>query len=174
MLFDHDYILKEDIEYRESKVNKLSEDGKIVKDVDFSSRRSLESILRITIDLPFHIKEWIKDSLPGCHIPRQWTLLKYKKGDFFIEHIDKNLGDRLTIYGKQFHIATILLFPPKSFSRYEGGELIVKYDSDEMTFIADETRWTCVFFKLKTWHRVEPITDGTRYVFKASIFENYL
>lgn len=173
MLFDFEYDFSVPVEYKESKVNRRDDNNVLVREVDFSFRSSLESIERITIDLPDHISSQVLREFPNCHVPRKWILLKYKEGDFFNEHVDKNLGDRMTVYGRQFHIASILLFPPKNSSRYEGGELIIKYPDEERIIIADETKWTCVFFRLNTWHRVELITSGTRYVFKGFIFENY-
>lgn len=173
MLFESNFDFNQSIEYKKSKVYTYDSEKNLSGDLDFSFRISLESINRFVLDLPDEVKEYINENFPKSHIPRKWMILKYGEGNFFNEHVDKDHGDRMTKYGKQFHVASILLFPPKNLSNYEGGELVINYNDGKKVIVADDEKWTCVFFKLGTLHHVKIITKGTRYVMKGFIFENY-
>lgn len=167
-----DTFEKEIIEYKKSKINSINENGILINTYDNTFRSSIESIDKTTFVLPSAVKEALISKYPKVHIPRKWIILKYIKGDFFLKHKDKDIGIRDTIYGKQRHIASILLFPPKKNSQYDGGELIIYNDIDEKVIVADDELWTCVFFELGIIHEVKNIISGERVVLKGFLFEN--
>ena len=100
---------------------------------------------------------------------RTWTLIQYDEGDQFVKHKDGRSSDEYDV-----HFGTLLLFPPKSFSKFEGGELVF-YDTEDTDKIYTIIRpnefdsWTLVAFPLNVFHECRVISNGTRYVFKSKI-----
>jgi len=100
-----------------------------------------------------------------------FELLKYDVGGFFLKHKDKLIEsstDRLA------HTHMCLLYPPNNGSDYEGGDIIFYDDVNKKKYLLEPskfTTWTFVFFNRDVLHEVTPVTQGTRYVFKAPIFE---
>lgn len=95
--------------------------------------------------------------LPLLLLPSKYfDLLKYEEGDFFKPHQDSKSND--------YHIGTILIYPPKNICDYEGGELYLP--KEDITIKAYENDWSMVLLHINTLHEVKPITKGTRYVFK--------
>lgn len=100
--------------------------------------------------------ENIKPNLNRYGLGLYLSLLKYEKGDFFNKHVDGK-----SCHG---HVGTILIYPPKCESDYEGGDLILDND---IVITADEHEWKIVILNLNVSHEVSKITSGTRYVFKC-------
>jgi len=95
--------------------------------------------------------------VPLYFLPSKYfDLLKYEEGDFFKAHQDSKSND--------YHIGTILIYPPKNICDYEGGELYLS--KEDITIKAYENDWSMVLLHINTLHEVKPITKGTRYVFK--------
>jgi len=81
--------------------------------------------------------------------------LQYQKGMYYDYHIDNN-----PIGGINAHYSvTCFLDDPNN---YEGGELVVKIGDVETTF--KEKAGTCVIYPSGCWHKVNPVTKGTRNV----------
>jgi len=103
-----------------------------------------------------------------------FSLLKYEKGDFFLNHRDSNLSNKID----GVHEYTCLIFCPygEDYETLEGGELILKHPEGlyEIKFDpAVETRrkhFVMVIFSIDMYHEVLPIIKGTRYVFKQPLF----
>lgn len=93
---------------------------------------------------------------------KYYDLLKYEKGDFFKEHQDSKYNE--------YHIGTILIYPPKKESNYEGGELYLP--KENITIKAFDNEWSIVILHINTLHEVKPITSGIRYVFKQKFIIN--
>jgi hypothetical protein len=94
------------------------------------------------------------------------SLIKYEVND----HFDSFHYDTFT----NKCIGTILIFPPNTINRFEGGDLIFKdEDEDENSEIIIEpskfTEWTIVAFG-KQLHKCTKVTSGVRYVFKANLY----
>ena len=96
---------------------------------------------------------------------RRWRALRYTEGGFFAAHTDSAM--------EPGHVATLILIPPKSYSDYEGGELVVHHGPDhcpsgsasfqQQTIAAHPEHFTLVALPLGTLHEVAPVTRGTRY-----------
>ncbi len=81
--------------------------------------------------------------------------LQYKKAMYYDYHIDNN-----PIGGINAHYSvTCFLDDPDT---YEGGELIVKIGDVETSF--KEKAGTCVIYPSGYWHKVNPVSKGTRNV----------
>lgn len=101
-------------------------------------------------------------------------MLKYEKGDFFLNHHDSNLTNKID----GVHEYTCLIFCPygEDYETLEGGELILKHPDGlyEIKFDpAVETRhghFVMVIFSIDMYHEVLPIIKGTRYVYKQPLF----
>jgi len=89
-----------------------------------------------------------------------FELLKYEEGDFFKPHQDGKKSKN--------HIGTILIYPHKNYSNYEGGELYLP--EKNITIQTYENDWSIVFLNLNTLHEVKPITRGTKYVLKKDLY----
>lgn len=115
----------------------------------------------------------------GINSITEWELIRYDVGSKFEKHRDKlreNIGG-----GYYIHTHTGLLYPPKSFSNYSGGELIIynSYDGKEETIIETSKfeEYTLIIFDIKTLHKINPVTSGNRYVFKGQLLsfnQNYV
>lgn len=96
----------------------------------------------------------------------KFELLKYNVGGFFLKHKDRLMSKETDFY---LHTHMCLLYPPKTLSEYEGGEIIF-YDEENNEYLLEPSKfekWTFVLFEQKTLYEVKPITKGIRYVFKA-------
>lgn len=100
-----------------------------------------------------------------------FELLRYEPGGFFLKHKDKLIKPRNNYYA---HTHMCLLYPPDSINKYEGGDIIF-YDTESNGIHVVEpskfTTWTFIIFPQQTLHEVTPVTKGTRWVFKAPLFE---
>jgi hypothetical protein len=87
---------------------------------------------------------------------------------FFLPHVDTKKF--------QGHVGTVLLIAPKSYSNYEGGQLIVHhYDTNNLTKFnvpTSDRHWTIVIIALHIKHEILPITSGVRYVIKFALSAN--
>jgi predicted 2-oxoglutarate/Fe(II)-dependent dioxygenase YbiX len=98
-------------------------------------------------------------------------LIKYKQGDFFLTHGDRNLSDALEGI---IHKYTSLLFCP--YDTYEGGELIFTHPEElyEIKFNprieTNNGKFVMIIFSIDMLHKVLPIISGTRCVFKKPLF----
>jgi predicted 2-oxoglutarate/Fe(II)-dependent dioxygenase YbiX len=93
---------------------------------------------------------------------RYWKILKYEKNGFFLRHKDGICNEN--------HFATAIIIPPLSLNKYEGGELILYGENEELVIKADENDWKLVVFGLEIEHELRPIILGERIVF-VSKFE---
>jgi len=101
---------------------------------------------------------FLKDIL---YFDNNLDLLKYEEGDFFAKHTD---GD------SEFnHFGTLLILPPKAYSEYEGGELVLYDGEEEIEIISEQDHWKIIGFDTEIPHELKPITSGTRYAFKTKI-----
>ena len=93
----------------------------------------------------------------------EFSLLKYETGDFFKPQVDSQLS--LT------HKYTCLLFVP--YESYEGGDLLIKSHASYIQCYPSSYPNSCtmVIFSNDMIHEVLPIIKGTRYVFKAPVYE---
>jgi hypothetical protein len=94
----------------------------------------------------------------------EFTLLKYEPGDFFNNHIDTKINDS--------HIFTCLIFLPNN--ELEGGELLLcdKLNKYEIRINPQNfNQTTMIVFSIDMYHKVLPITKGTRYVLKKPLFK---
>ena len=97
-------------------------------------------------------------------------ILRYDIGSHFVEHLD-------TLHGPH-HIGTLLLIFPSE--NMEGGELFINNKYNRCNEIQDteikvsDYLQHAVYIPLGTFHRISPIINGHRIVFKAAIFcENF-
>lgn len=90
-------------------------------------------------------------------LKKDWKLLKYDVGCKFKSHIDGIKNEK--------HIGTIILLPPESLSYYEGGELILYTEEEEIIVKNDEMNWIMVFIPINMKHEIKEITSGTRFSF---------
>jgi len=118
----------------------------------------------------FKINDIIKDKLfnknpsfleDTLYYDNNFDLLKYEEGDFFAKHTD---GD-----SELNHFGTLLILPPKEYSTYEGGELILYDGEEEIKIISDQNYWIIIGFNTEIPHELKPITSGTRYAYKSKI-----
>jgi hypothetical protein len=86
-------------------------------------------------------------------------MLVYEPGDHFTKHTDGKTS--------QYHMATLLLLPPKKINNYTGGELVLYDGAKKVTMTADAKDWLLVGFPLNVEHECMPITSGTRIIFKT-------
>ena len=84
----------------------------------------------------------------------------YEKDGFFESHTDGKIDPS--------HIGTLLIFPPKSLSPYEGGELYISFQP----YTAHETEWIFMYVRIGYEHRVSKVTSGIRTVFKYNVYDN--
>ena len=111
------------------------------------------------------IKDKIFDKNPSflentLSYDNNFDLLKYEEGDFFAKHTD---GD-----SELNHFGTLLILPPKAYSTYEGGELIL-YGEEEIEIISDQDWWKIIGFDTEIPHELKPVTSGIRYAYKSKI-----
>jgi len=93
-------------------------------------------------------------------------ILKYEVGGYFVKHLD-------TLHGPH-HVGTLLIIFPSE--NMKGGELFIdnKYNrcneiqNTEIT--VSHNLQHAVYIPLGTFHRVAPILEGCRTVFKTAIF----
>lgn len=89
-----------------------------------------------------------------------YKTLCYIKDDHFIKHIDNKKNNS--------HIGTIIILPPLTYSKFEGGELVVyKEDGEtiENIYLPEEKQWKLIFIKHNTVHEVKKIISGIRITF---------
>lgn len=87
----------------------------------------------------------------------EWKLLKYNVGGKFNCHVDGVQNEK--------HLGTMILLPPKSLSEYEGGELVLYKDEQEIIVNSDEMNWTFVFIPTNMKHEIKEVTKGIRFSF---------
>jgi hypothetical protein len=97
---------------------------------------------------------------------RKWKVHKYEKGGFFIPHTDTQIN--------QDHIGTLVLIPPKTYSEYSGGKLVLynmeNPDMVDMEIEQPEEGWVCVFIRIGQKHEITEVLEGTRYSFTSPYF----
>lgn len=89
-----------------------------------------------------------------------WKLLKYETGGKFKCHVDGVKNER--------HLGTIILLPPKSLSKFEGGELVLYKGEEKIIVESDKLNWIFVFIPINTKHEITEITSGIRFSFVKS------
>ena len=100
-----------------------------------------------------------------------FELLRYNENGFFKIHRDKKHND----YVNYEHTHSILLYPPNNLSPYEEGYLIINENKKEKIINPSSfTDWTFVIFNINTPHEASPVKNGTKYVFKGSIYTTLL
>jgi len=118
----------------------------------------------------FKINDIIKDNIfnknpsfleDTLYYDNNFDLLKYEEGDFFAKHTDGN--------SELNHFGTLLILPPKAYSNYEGGELILYDGEEEIEIISDQNYWKIIGFNTEIPHELKPVTSGTRYAYKSKI-----
>jgi len=87
----------------------------------------------------------------------------YEAGGVFAKHTDGKKSIR--------HFATLLIFPPSTYSPFTGGDLILYPKNNPPVVIEPSTfsNWTVVAFHLDIPHECTPITNGKRFVFKTEL-----
>lgn len=100
---------------------------------------------------------------------RKWKVHKYMNDGFFVKHSDTKINEN--------HIGTMVLLPPKLYSEYEGGELIL-YDINDSAKIEEKVvpnidTWKLVFIKIGQQHEISKVTKGIRYSFTSPYFINF-
>jgi uncharacterized protein YlbG (UPF0298 family) len=138
------------------------------KDIIDENIRS--STIMKNVDVKIHCNDSkFKDCIPisdnlECEISYKVDLIKYEEGDHFNEfHFDTRIYN---------DIATLLIFPP--YNTFTGGDLVFKINEEIFTLNTSsfsKTEFTMVIFT-DILHKCEPITSGTRYVFKTSIYSS--
>ena len=97
---------------------------------------------------------------------RFWRVHKYLKGGKFDKHSDGKIN--------QNHIGTLVLIPPKNFSEYEGGELILyNMDDDNIVdeiIVSDKNGWQLVFIQIGQKHMISEIVKGIRFSLTSPYF----
>jgi hypothetical protein len=98
----------------------------------------------------------------------KYQLLKYEKDDFFNIHLDTKQNDN--------HKYTCLILLKDDNNDYEGGELILS-DKDNIFNIninsSNINGCVMIIFSLDLFHKITPVTKGTRYVLKKPLFNEY-
>ena len=111
------------------------------------------------------ISEYLKYKYLWMSPEHQFQLLKYQEGDFFNNHIDTKISSN--------HDYTCLIMINDKENQYQGGELILS-DKDNMFNInldnLKDAECVMVIFSIELFHKIKPITKGTRYVFKIPLF----
>ncbi len=67
-----------------------------------------------------------------------------------------------------------LLYPPDSINKYEGGDIIFYDTKSNGSHVVEPSKFTTltfIIFSQQTLHEVTLVTKGTRWVFKAPLFE---
>jgi PKHD-type hydroxylase len=93
--------------------------------------------------------------LTGCYEPAQLTLYKAEDAGHYDWHVD---ASPKAITTPRKLSMSLLLSDPNEF---EGGELQVKPDSDDIKFL-EQKQGRAWFFPSYTLHRVAPVTKGVR------------
>ena len=123
----------------------------------------------------------INTVLPGANKSAAWNfeyswiediqITKYETGDHYDWHMDSTLvpyddPKKTNIYGKVRKISVILpLSDPKT---YGGGNFQLSFGKAK-TIKEGREQGTMLFFPSYLWHRVTPLTKGTRYSLVAWI-----
>jgi hypothetical protein len=102
-----------------------------------------------------------------------FQLLKYEKGDFFLNHRDTNMTVDDCI-----HEYTCLIFCPygDDYDTLQGGELVFTHPDGLYHITFDPSvetrsgRFVMILFSIDMYHEVLPIINGSRYVFKKPLF----
>ena len=107
----------------------------------------------------------------NIYVANPFQLLKYKVGDFFLNHKDTKINS-----DAGSHEYTCLIFCPYSNENLEGGNLIFK-NPDELYEIkfnpsieTNKNNFVMIIFDVNMYHEVEPIISGMRLVFKKPLF----
>lgn len=93
--------------------------------------------------------------LTGCYEPAQLGIYTAENNSHYNWHTDANMGDCLVPRKLSM---TLLLSDP---SEFEGGELQVKVDNDEIKTL-EMVKGRAWFFPSWVLHRVTPVTKGVR------------
>lgn len=93
--------------------------------------------------------------LTGCYEPAQLTLYKAEDGGHYDWHTDAN--PKMQSVPRKLSMSLLL----SNRSDFDGGNLEVKNDSDDLKVCAQE-RGRAWFFPSYTLHRVAPVTKGVR------------
>lgn len=145
--------------------NNIIKDICIEFDKDFDLSDSLSTILP-SYFRHYDLKRAINYNDEGEYrCQRKWDLLKYQEGDFFNRHTDGKDNNQDNHYG------TLLLFPPKHFCQYTGGDLLFYQSSKQIAKIIPSQfeNWTLIGFPINVEHACTQILSGIRYVFKSQI-----
>ena len=127
---------------------------------------------RILFSNPEELNQLILEKLPEItpdfmhdnllfNINNSYTILKYKEGQFFKEHVDRLKNNR--------HYGTLLIFPPaQEKNQHTGGKMLIE---EEIEFDSSSNiEWKVVAFTTYSKHQIEKITSGQRIVFKTELF----
>ena len=127
---------------------------------------------RILFSNPEELNQLILEKLPEItpdfmhdnllfNINKSYTVLKYKEGQFFKEHVDRVKNNR--------HYGTLLIFPPaQEKNQHTGGKMLLE---EEIEFDSSSNiEWKVLAFTTYSKHQIEKITSGQRIVFKTELF----
>ncbi len=163
-------FLHEDILYEKTQVG-VNFNGVTTLIVDEEKRKSKTHKYNFFIDYCFTnlLYNFLFDNNLKLYGDDKWQLLRYDKDDMFLIHKDRQINNN--------HEYSILLFPPKDFSHFEGGDLILLNNENE-TNVSLQTvfktnnfnQWTFVIFSIDLFHYVQPILQGHRFVWKNALF----
>jgi hypothetical protein len=147
-------------------VDKKIRKSKTINDVtlSISTNIDLDQLYNDNIKniLPTEIQSYANNVLK---FNTKWDLLLYSTGGKFAKHTDGS--------SCKDHYATLLLFPPKKYNIFTGGELII-YDTNtnHVTIGANDlhdVEWTVIGFPINVYHEVKPILSGIRYTFRSIV-----
>lgn len=142
------------------KRTKINIDGENIEDLEKCSSWTHEEQFLIS----FESEEDKKQLEPFISDHQRYNLLKYEKGDFFKNHIDKKQLDG--------HNYTCLIFIHDESHELKGGDLIL-HDKDntfKIVFEPSKLKYNfMIIYSIDLFHEVLPVEEGVRYVFKTQI-----
>ena len=147
--------------------------------LDLEKRSSWTHKLKFRFKLPSELQEFMNRNNIKSYssLYDNFTMLKYKPGDFFLNHCDTDLSN----YKDGDHKYTCLIFCPFSENNkiLEGGELILKHPEGLYDIKFDpavetrQNRFVMVIFSIDMYHEVLPIIKGSRWVLKKPLFDKF-
>jgi len=160
-LIQKEELLK-DQNFHESRVSMNGEDF-----IDHENRLCFEH--NETFNIVFNeednldIKEFFESNKIKYSNELSFNLLKYKKGDFFNDHIDICLDGS--------HKFNCLIFLKNN--ELEGGDLVFHDKDNTFKIIFEPSKIDCnvmLIYSIDLFHKVEPVEKGIRLVFKKHLY----
>ena len=120
-----------------------------------------ENIEEIVID---NIKSLSTDDILEWDKKLKYTVLEYKEGGFFSEHIDNENSKK--------HLGTLLIFPPAIDSlEHSGGDLILENGVWDLVIpSANNKKWKFIAFHTDIKHACLKVKKGRRLILKTELF----